>query len=102
MYRWNAHALEAAAKPGRSLTNVQYYAQWMNEIGFEDVVEKNYYWPTSPWAKVEHMKQIAEVFKQDIRSNIDGLTMRTYTYVLGWTLEDMRAFTPLVVKDFCD
>lgn len=85
IYKWNAYGLEAAQKSGRSLTNVQYYAQWMRDIGFVDVQEKVYYWPSSPWAKGEHMKRIAEIFRHDITSNIDGLTMRTYTHVLGWS-----------------
>jgi len=102
IYKWHSYGLEAAQKTGRSLTNAEHYAQWMQELGFEDVVEKDYYWPSSPWAKGEHLKRIAENFKRYMTGNIDGLTMRTYTQVLGWTPEEVKAFTPLVVKDFYD
>jgi hypothetical protein len=102
IYKWHSYGLEAAQKTGRSLTNAEHYAQWMRELGFEDVVEKDYYWPSSPWAKGEHLKRIAEIFRHDMTGNIDGLTMRTYTQVLGWTPEEVKAFTPLVVKDFYD
>jgi SAM-dependent methyltransferase len=102
MYKWMEGGLEAAKKSGRSLTNAQYYAQWMREMGFEDVVVKDYYWPSSPWAKGEHYKMVAQIFRQDMTGNIDALSMRTYTRLLGWSPEEVRAFTPLVVKDFYD
>lgn len=47
----------------------------------------------------EYMK-IAEIFRWDITSNIDGLAVRTYTYVLGRTLEEVKAFTRLMFKIF--
>jgi hypothetical protein len=43
IYKWHSYVLEAAQKTGRSLTNAEHYAQWKRELGFEDVVEKDYY-----------------------------------------------------------
>jgi hypothetical protein len=63
---------------------------------------KDYYWPRSPWAKGEHYKMVAQIFRQDMTGNIDALSMRTYTRLLRWSPEEVRAFTLLVVKDFYD
>jgi trans-aconitate methyltransferase len=51
LYKWFQIITEGAAKLGRPWTNVKYYKKWMEEVGFEDVVEKKYYWPINPWAK---------------------------------------------------
>jgi hypothetical protein len=44
----------------------------MREMGFAEVVEKHYYWPSSPWAKGEHLKRVSQICRRDMTGNIDG------------------------------
>ena len=48
LYRWVELCIEGSAKLGRPWTNVVHYKRWMEEIGFEDVVEVTFYMPTNP------------------------------------------------------
>jgi hypothetical protein len=34
----------------------------MEELGFEDVVDKTFYWPCNTWAKGRYLKQVGVFF----------------------------------------
>jgi SAM-dependent methyltransferase len=100
--KWNELILGGAAKAGRAWTNVQHYKRFLEEIGFEDVEEKSFYWPTSPWAKGKHAKQLAMYFQEDMLTGIEGMTLKVFTGVLGWTPEQVQVFLVDVRKDLKD
>jgi hypothetical protein len=102
LYKWNELVTEGARRSGRAWTNTPHYAQWMREIGFEEVVEKNFYWPTSPWARGEYMKRVAAYFQEDMLNGLEGISMKVLTGYMGWTAEKVRAFLVGVRRDFKD
>jgi len=102
LYKWSELVTEGARRSGRAWTNAQYYAQWMREIGFENVVEKNFYWPTSPWPKGEYLKQVALYFQEDAMNGLEGISMKVLTKFMGWTTEEVRTFLVGVSRDIRD
>jgi hypothetical protein len=100
--RWTKLVCEAGAKIGRPWTNVQYYAQWMRELGFEEVVEKDFYWPTNAWPKGNYLKKLSVYFQQNFLPNIEDVSMKLFTNYLGWTPEQVTTFLASVKKDFKD
>jgi hypothetical protein len=100
-YRWNELVVEGSTKIGRPWTNVVHYKRWMQEIGFEDVVEKSFYWPTNGWAKGRHYKQIGALFQADMLNGIEGMSLKIIGQ-LGWTPDAIREFIVGVRKDLCD
>jgi hypothetical protein len=102
LYRWGALSVEAAQKTGRPLTNVQHYARWMREIGFEDVHEERFHVPTSLWPKAKHLKLVGRYFQADLLLGIDAMSMMLFTSVLGWSAERLKAFTEEVLRDIRD
>jgi len=56
--------MEGSTKAGRPWINVTNYKRWMEELGFEDVVEKTFYWPTNAWAKGRYGKQVGAFFSR--------------------------------------
>jgi hypothetical protein len=48
------------------LTRTKKYATWLEELGFEEVVERRYYWPIGTWAEGETYKRIGEMFLRDL------------------------------------
>jgi hypothetical protein len=102
LYKWNELALEASRRSGRPWDNTLYYAEWMREIGFEDVVEKNFYWPTSPWPKGDYFKQVAIYFQEDMLNGLEGISMKVLTKFMGWTAEEVQALLVGVKRDFRD
>jgi hypothetical protein len=73
----------------------------MEELGFEDVVQKNFYWPTNPWAKEEYFKRVAAYFQEDLLSGLEAISFKVMAAV-GWSVEEIKEFLPGVKKDFKD
>jgi hypothetical protein len=102
LYKWNELVVECVAKSGRLWNNTLHYAKWMRDAGFEDVVEKNFYWPTSTWAKGEYYKKVATYFQEDMLNGVEGISMKIFTRFMGWTAEEVKAFLVGVKRDFRD
>lgn len=50
--------LEAAAKLNRPLDSMTYYKQQLMDVGFTNVTESLYKWPTNSWPKDRKFKEI--------------------------------------------
>ena len=87
-----------SAKNSRPWNNVPHYAQYMREIGFEEVVEKRFYWPLNPWAKGKYYKEIAILAQQDALQAVEGVSLKVIG-ALGWSVEEIKAFIPSVKED---
>jgi hypothetical protein len=98
LYKWGQIITEGAAKLGRPWTNVQYYKHWMEEIGFEDVAEKTFYWPVNSWAKGAYYKQISVYAEADFLNALEGLSLKVMGS-MGWSAEEVRAFLEGVKRD---
>jgi hypothetical protein len=56
LYKWGQVLCEGSVRLGRPWDNAPKYKQWFEEIGFEEVVEKRYYWPLN--ARQRGLKEI--------------------------------------------
>jgi hypothetical protein len=101
VYRWNEVLLAGGAKAGRPWTNVQHYKRWMEEIGFEDVVEKTFYWPASPWARGKYFKDLAMYFQEDLLNALEGVSLKVMG-LAGWTVEEILVLLASVRNDIRD
>ncbi|KAI2467938.1 S-adenosyl-L-methionine-dependent methyltransferase [Annulohypoxylon bovei var. microspora] len=101
LYRWNELMLEGVTKLGRSWSNVKNYRRYFEEAGFEDIVEKRFYWPTSPWAKGLYFKLMAAYFQEDMLAGIEGMSLKVLGG-LGMAPDQVRAFVGEVKRDLKD
>src|ERR1700712_2752022 len=46
---WVERFIAGGAKLGKDFSRVPYYKQYMEEVGFVDVVEKHFQWPLGTW-----------------------------------------------------
>jgi len=88
---WFGSVLDASYRLGRPWDNAQHYARWMVEQGFEDVVEKRYFWPHGTWAKGGKMKRIGVAFREDMSAAVEAISMKLFTKVLGREEDAVRA-----------
>ena len=77
------------------------YKRWMEEIGFVDVVEKHFYWPTNGWAKGKYFKQVAAYWQEDLLTGLEGISLKVMG-VMGWSAEETLVFLAGVRKDVKD
>lgn len=48
----------------------------MEEIGFEDVIEKSFYWPTSLWARGKYFNDIVMLCQETILRGLEALSLK--------------------------
>ena len=101
LYKWGEMLTTEAKRLGRPWNNVRNYKRWLEEIGFEDVVEKKFYWPINSWAKGEYYKQIALHAQKDVLNGLDGFSLKIMG-LMGWSAEDIDVFLAGVRKELVD
>ena len=98
MYKWCVIIAKGAAALGRPWDNAQYYKRWMEEIGFEDVVERNYYWPMNAWAKGRYYKQLSVYAQLDFLKGVEGMSLKVMGS-MGYPVEEIRELVARVTED---
>jgi len=95
---WNQRVVRAAAAMGRDWGCALNYKRWFEEAGFQDVVEKRFYWPSGPWAKGQYYKNLGAFTQEDLLRGVEPLSIRLFS-VLGYTAEQTKAFCDEVRED---
>ena len=88
LYRQVEPAIEGSKKIRRPWNNIVHYKRWIEEIGFEDVIELTLYMPTNPWAKGTYFKQIGALVSENLMNRVEGMSLKVFT-ALGWTVEEI-------------
>ncbi|CAJ2510551.1 Uu.00g095200.m01.CDS01 [Anthostomella pinea] len=101
LYRWNELMMAGVARLGRSWSNVQHYRRYFDDAGLEGVVERRFYWPTSPWAKGRYFKTVAAYFQEDMIQGLEAMSLKVLG-VLGMAPAEVLEFVEEVKRDFRD
>jgi hypothetical protein len=84
---------------GRDFGRVPQYKQYLQEIGFVDVVEKQLAWPIGTWARTRWMKMLGAWCKENVLSGLQGWTMAVLTRGLGMTSAEVELLLMEVRND---
>jgi hypothetical protein len=88
--RWVDLILKGSSALGKDWTRVSKYKRYLEEAGFEDVVEKRYEWPVGTWAKGQRMKMLGMWYREDLLSGLQGLTLAVLNRGLGMSIEEIE------------
>jgi hypothetical protein len=102
LMRWVSLMLEAASKLGRDWDKVRKYKGWMEAVGFVDVTETTFAWPTNTWPRGRHHKTLGVWAGQDLKDGLEGFSMAALTRAHGWTADQVSALIADVRKDLDD
>jgi len=58
----------------------------MEEAGFENVVERYFYWPVGAWAEGEYYKTLGAIFQHNLLAALEGMSLKALG-MLGWERE---------------
>jgi len=97
--RWVELIMAGTAKLGKDWTRVKQYKQYLEEAGFEDVVERRYEWPVGTWAKGKRMKTLGMWYREDLLSGLQGFTVAVLTRGLGMSVEEVELLLVGVRED---
>ncbi|KAG9235787.1 S-adenosyl-L-methionine-dependent methyltransferase [Amylocarpus encephaloides] len=92
-------ALNASAKMGISLDACTQYAKYMRDVGFEDIVERRYKMPSSPWPKDKRMKLIGAFEMHNLLGGLSAMSLWMFSRALGMTQIDIENFLVDVKRD---
>ncbi|KAH8799755.1 S-adenosyl-L-methionine-dependent methyltransferase [Xylogone sp. PMI_703] len=97
--KWSGYMLEASKKLNRPLDSAKDGKRLLRERGFTEIKEERFIWPMNRWPKDKHLKTLGSWVLEDICNGIQGLSLRLFTYGLGWTLPQVEVFLVDVRKE---
>ncbi|EWY82634.1 hypothetical protein H9Q69_011212 [Fusarium xylarioides] len=100
MYKWCRLLDEAAGKFNRSFERTTNFKDMLKEVGFVDVVETRYKWPTNHWPKDKKYKELGQWNNVNAASALEALTMAPFTRGLGWSREEVEVFLVKLRQDW--
>jgi hypothetical protein len=74
--------------------------QQMEEAGFINVQIVPIKVPIGPWPKDRQLRQSGQFFLVGVLQGVSGLSMRVFTQMLGWSVEEMEALLVDVRKEW--
>lgn len=84
---------------GKDWSCVPKYKEFLQEVGFEDVVEETYDIPIGTWARGKTNKILGAWCKADTMSVLQGLSLAVLTKGLGMSVEEVEVLLVDVRKD---
>jgi trans-aconitate methyltransferase len=72
--QWGELIMEASTKIGRRWDNVQYYRQWLEELGCVEIHLRNEQSPLAPWAKGRRNKELSVLLQYDMIAGLEGVS----------------------------
>jgi hypothetical protein len=102
LQHWSDLVMKGITRIGKDWTRVGKYKEYLEEAGFEDVVEVHHAWPSNPWPKGEHNKVLGAWTNEDFLSGVHGISMGVLTKVMGMSVESVEVLLVDVRKDISD
>ncbi|KAI9737633.1 MAG: hypothetical protein M1818_005637 [Claussenomyces sp. TS43310] len=96
---WQTKMVAGLKLIGRNLSDSVNWGKYMAEAGFVDVVEKRYFWATSPWPRGRKQKLQAAWCQQDLLDGIHAMSMALFTRVLDMPTESVEILLAKVRDD---
>ena len=101
--QWNELSVQASIVGKRPWNNVQYYAQWMREVGFVDVVEEKFFGPNGPWVEgdseeAKDLRKMGSWQVENMLQGLDGMTIKGLAR-LGWQPEECKVLVAKVREE---
>jgi hypothetical protein len=93
---------EAGDRSGRPMNIASELKDWMEEAGFEDVVQKVYFTPLGPWPKDPILKELGKWEYVQCQDAVEAYGLRLYTQVLGWGSDEAKIHQALVKEQLRD
>ncbi|TEY71180.1 hypothetical protein BOTCAL_0099g00060 [Botryotinia calthae] len=100
--KWQAGLDEASKLFGRDLNVAMKFKDWLEEAGFEAVVERHWRLPMAPWARDRRNKEIGLYLQQNMLDATVAYGMAHFTRVLGWSPEEYQVLAAGVRNEFKD
>ncbi|KAI9712959.1 MAG: hypothetical protein M1812_006706 [Candelaria pacifica] len=89
---WGEYGFAAGEKHGKTFKVVDNMKGWIEEGGFENVVEQRYKWPIGSWSSDPKLKEIGKWNLVHWEEGVEGWCMMGMTRFLGFSYNQVQAF----------
>ncbi|CRG86025.1 hypothetical protein PISL3812_03028 [Talaromyces islandicus] len=96
---WEKCCIQACSSIGQQLTAPEHLKEWMTEVGFVDVEERQFKLPMNSWPKNEELKLIGRYQNAQYLEALTPFALGLLVEVAGWSREEMEVFLINVRKD---
>lgn len=100
--QWCKLLAEVAEKLQHGFIVTDEFKYIMAEVGFVEIVETRFKWPSNPWPKEQKYKELGAWNNENSIILLEGLTMAPFTRGLGWTRAQVEVFLVDLRKEFND
>ncbi|RMI95818.1 hypothetical protein BHE90_017393 [Fusarium euwallaceae] len=97
--KWGDLLAKAAQEHGRPFIETYQLRHIMANVGFIDIEETPFKWPTNRWPKEKRFKELGAWNNVNAQDSLEGLSIALFTRCLGWTPEEVGVFLVDVRKD---
>lgn len=89
MWQWMLLVMEGMAKLGRPVKGAHVWKRYMEAVGFEDVVETVYKWPTNRWPRSPKFKELGMWSLANMDQALEAATLAPLTRALDFSMEEV-------------
>ncbi|RHZ49192.1 class I SAM-dependent methyltransferase [Aspergillus thermomutatus] len=93
---------DAGKKIGRELNVYKDLKRLLIDTGFEDVHERTYILPFSPWPKDPRQREIGRFQAHMVHNAVEAYGLRLCTQILGWSSDQTKILQALVRQQLKD
>lgn len=86
---WFNLILKGTTALGKDWTRATEYKKYLEQVGFEDVVEKKFAWPVGTWARGKRMKTLGLWCRENLLAGLEGISLAILTRGLAMTKEQV-------------
>jgi hypothetical protein len=97
--RWQVLIEETTPALNRDLRKTIHYKSYFEEVGFVDIVEKQFTCPIGTWAKDPRMKTIGAWTKEDALIGLHGWSAAVLMRDLGMSSQEVEKLLTEVTSD---
>lgn len=102
LWIWMQLIMQAMEAFGRPVSAAQQWKPLMESVGFEDVYEVVYKWPTNHWPRDKRYKELGTWSFANMSQALEPATMVPLTRALGWSREEVLVLVSKARKVMAD
>lgn len=89
LWKWMLLVMEGMERLGRPVKAAQQWKECMEAVGFVDVVETVYKWPTNRWPRSPQYKELGMWSLANMDAALEAATLAPLTRALNWSMEEV-------------
>ncbi|KAF5667173.1 mRNA 3 end-processing YTH1 [Fusarium heterosporum] len=100
--RWGRLLHDASVKLGRAYFDPGNIKEVLGKVGFEDVTEAKFKWPTNSWPRDKKHKELGLWNNENAKFFLEAVALAPLTRALGWSREEVAVFLTQARKELND